>query len=434
MTELACMPGSIDLDVIRNCTSFAVINPEALNNRPRFNIVRDEPQPKKRVRPPTIKFPRIKKWNLEIFLERANIVHGERYDYSQIKEEHITSQMSKVPISCFQCGYRWNPDIGNHIHGTGCPECAGKVKWTAERFITKSKAIHGDKFNYELITSKHVESGQSNVPLICNICNHRWSPTIASHISGTGCPKCSGHVQWTWSQFLKEANEIHQHKYAYIGIDENTACASRSRVEIFCKTCKRQWDTTISHHIYDSAGCSRCAGNEKWTLENFVAAATKIHGIAYNYDLVKDEHIENNNSKIPVYCNTCKNTWYPSISHHINGGTRCPRCVFRGHSKAQIRWLESVMEEDGILIQHALSPEGEYRIPGVGRVDGYCKETKTCYEFMGVWWHGHPKYFHPDDIHPMNKIPYGVLYQRTLDRNKKIEDLGYTLVVKWEKD
>ena len=103
-----------------------------------------------------------------------------------------------------------------------------------------------------------------------------------------------------------------------------------------------------------------------------------------------------------------------------------------GYSIKAIQWLEEIMKEEQIFIQHA-GNVGEYSIPGTRfKVDGYCKETNTCYEFHGVYWHGHPSKFSPTDINPVNKKTYGELYQKTLERDQKIRDLGYNLVVMWE--
>ena len=50
-------------------------------------------------------------------------------------------------------------------------------------------------------------------------------------------------------------------------------------------------------------------------------------------------------------------------------------------SKASILWLESVSRNTGHPIRHAMSPEGEYRLPGSNyRVDGWDSENRICYE------------------------------------------------------
>lgn len=76
---------------------------------------------------------------------------------------------------------------------------------------------------------------------------------------------------------------------------------------------------------------------------------------------------------------------------------------------------------------------GEYKIPGTRySVDGYDPATKTVYEFHGTFWHGHPDFYRANDIHPCSNKTYGELYTRTLEREKQIRALGYTVIVVWE--
>ena len=65
--------------------------------------------------------------------------------------------------------------------------------------------------------------------------------------------------------------------------------------------------------------------------------------------------------------------------------------------------------------------------------DGYCKETNTIYEFHGDLWHGNPKLYDKNNISYFG-IKYGELYEKTLEREQLIKDLGYNLVVMWEYD
>ena len=90
------------------------------------------------------------------------------------------------------------------------------------------------------------------------------------------------------------------------------------------------------------------------------------------------------------------------------------------------------MKEQNIIIQYALSTAGEYKIPEIGKVDGYCRENNTVYEYHGDYWHGNPSIFNPDDINEVTKKSFGELYQKTVERDDKIRQTGYTLIVKWE--
>lgn len=179
--------------------------------------------------------------------------------------------------------------------------------------------------------------------------------------------------------------------------------------------------------------CNTCSSKCLYPckLERFKDIAKSVHNNKYNYELIRPPHILKLSSKIPILCNKCHNIWFPSITSHINGKD-CPNCVkSSGYSKAQIKWIKSIMERENIYIQHALSPEGEYYIQRVGKVDGYCKENNTVYEYHGNFWHGNPKIFNPVDIHPIVGRPYGELYYDTLARDQRIRDLGYNLITKW---
>lgn len=66
--------------------------------------------------------------------------------------------------------------------------------------------------------------------------------------------------------------------------------------------------------------------------------------------------------------------------------------------------------------------EGEYYIPGVGKVDGFCKETNTVYEFHGDYWHGNPDIFPLNNLFPSGKKgeTFGDINRKTSARDKLI--------------
>ena len=59
-------------------------------------------------------------------------------------------------------------------------------------------------------------------------------------------------------------------------------------------------------------------------------------------------------------------------------------------SKKALMWLVHRERTDGCTIQHGRNGR-EYRLPELPHlsVDGFCPETKTVYEFMGCYFHGH---------------------------------------------
>lgn len=74
------------------------------------------------------------------------------------------------------------------------------------------------------------------------------------------------------------------------------------------------------------------------------------------------------------------------------------------YSKSSIQWLEWMSSQHNVNIQHALNT-GEKHLPGTRyKLDGYCEETNTAYEYHGCVFHACPTCF-PDDreerVHPL---------------------------------
>ena len=72
------------------------------------------------------------------------------------------------------------------------------------------------------------------------------------------------------------------------------------------------------------------------------------------------------------------------------------------------------------------------------RVDGYCAEKNTVYEFHGNEFHGWPLHEYPHNKSPtdlnMYGFPYGELYAKTMVRMQAIKGEGYRVVYIFEHD
>jgi hypothetical protein len=268
------------------------------------------------------------KWTYELFLARAHEIHGDRFDYSNVRPEHVQGVKSKVPLNCRICDYDWSPTIYGHIHSQyGCPNCAGKVKWVYQVFLDRAKEIHGDKFDYSQITLDQVHGGKSHVPISCRTCRYAWTPTVDGHINGKyGCPNCHGCRPWQYDEFLIVARDIHGDKFDYSNVTPDHIRGRRSRLPINCRTCQYNWNPTLNTHIHGKKGCPNCYGNSPWTLPKFLDSAKQIHGDLYDYSKVTDGHVKNAKSHVPIFCLHCRNEWSPSILSHIDLSSGCPRC------------------------------------------------------------------------------------------------------------
>lgn len=275
-------------------------------------------------------------YDLARFRMRAEEVHGDKYDYSEVRQDHIKNAYSHVPIICNTCEYEWAPTINNHINNkTGCPDCSGNVKWTLIRVLRKCYMIHGIKFDYSQIGEEHIQGWNSHIPLKCNICRYKWSPTINDHInSKSGCPDCAGQVPWDLQRFTCRARQLHGAKYDYSQIAEYHFNGKDSKVLIKCNDCGTSWKVSIQSHINCRSGCPECAGVIPWELNSFIERGRQIHDDKYDYSQIGSQDVINCKSRILIICK-CGCKWKPRIKDHINKKSGCPKCA--GH----IAWVPS---------------------------------------------------------------------------------------------
>jgi G:T-mismatch repair DNA endonuclease (very short patch repair protein) len=64
-------------------------------------------------------------------------------------------------------------------------------------------------------------------------------------------------------------------------------------------------------------------------------------------------------------------------------------------------------------------------------VDGYCAETRTVYEFLGCFFHGHTCQPYRD-IPTVNEETLAERYERTMSRIEQIMSSGYKVTIMWE--
>ncbi|KAL5005275.1 hypothetical protein ScPMuIL_018731, partial [Solemya velum] len=96
-------------------------------------------------------------------------------------------------------------------------------------------------------------------------------------------------------------------------------------------------------------------------------------------------------------------------------------------SKISIQWLQWRSKKEGVVIQHALNV-GEKKLPGTRyKLDGYCAETNTAYEYHGCVFHTCPTCFptnRDQTFHPLTRQSMNELYALTLKKKSYIKSLG----------
>ena len=170
-----------------------------------------------------------RKKTLPEFIEQANKIHNNKYDYSlTVYVNGITKIQIICPISNHGMFEQRPADHINQKHG--CPKCGGSMVKTYGEFVADAKDIHGDKYDYS--KSKYV-NGTTKLIIICPILGHgEFKQTPNAHIySECGCPKCGGTMKGSTTEFVKAATLIHDGIYDYSKVQYEN---QRTRVIIIC--------------------------------------------------------------------------------------------------------------------------------------------------------------------------------------------------------
>ena len=359
------------------------------------------------------------------FIEKAVKKHGDKYNYSKVS---YTKCEDKVTIVCSEHG-EFEQIPSDHLSGNGCQRCGRKKcakthTSSTNKFIEKAKKIHGDKYNYSKVS---YTKAKNKVTIIC--AKHgEFQQTPDRHLHG-GCMNCgrekTGMARKSNTlEFIENAKKKHGDRYDYSKLEYTKAV---NKIIIICKDHGEFEQYAIVHST--GSGCPKCANNVQLSNDEFIEKAKSTHGDKYDYS--KSSYVKTN-QKVIIICKE-HGEFLQTPNHHL-GGQGCVPCSCVGFSKMQIEWLDYTAQFHGVSIQHARNG-GEHKIKTTKwQADGYCEETNTVYEFNGDFYHGNPEVYEPEYVNPVLKKSMGELYKSTIERENKIKELGYNLVVMWEYD
>jgi len=359
----------------------------------------------------------------EEWVNKSNIIHNNLYEYINLFKKD--DGYYYFNINCNLHG-AFEKRIANHINKKqGCPKCTFDkrgcaTKITLAEFIKKANKFHNNKYNYSLVEYK---SNNDKVKIICNL--HGVFEQLPSNHYKQGCRKCCKNVKITNDKFIERSKKIHGDKYDYSNLEY---IHITKPVKIICKVHGEFVQKPREH--FSGCGCYKCA-NRIVNTEDFIEKANVRHTNLYDYSKVEYKSAR---EKIIISCKT-HGEFLQSPNDHLNG-CGCQKCGLGNYSKICIEWLESIMKNENIFIQHA-NNGGEITIninKKLLKFDGFCKETNTVYEFFGDFWHGNPNKYNKDEINLVNKKTFGELYKETIQRLEIIKKEGYNTITIWESD
>lgn len=151
----------------------------------------------------------------------------------------------------------------------------------------------------------------------CNKCQNIFKQTPHSHLHGKSvCNKCSDDIKN--EEWIAKVRIVHNDLYSYT----NTRYInSTTHVEIICKT-HGPFKQLPKYHIKGS-GCAKCLGKHKYTTDEWIIEAKKIHGEKYIYSNVIYISCE---IKVDIIC-PIHGIFSQTPNHHLRGAG-CSKCGF----------------------------------------------------------------------------------------------------------
>jgi hypothetical protein len=193
--------------------------------------------------------------NQEDFIKKSCEKHGNKYDYSRVI---YINNSTKIIIICKEHG-EFEQTPAGHLCG-GCSKC-GHIKQSAinidnfrNKFIEKTKEVHGDKYNYSKV---NYQKAIEKVVIICDI-HGEFEQTPNSHLQGNGCYYCGIEIirnnQFkNQDQIIERFKKIHGNKYDYTKVEYKY---SKNKVIIICKE-HGEFEQTPHKHLF-GRGCPKC--------------------------------------------------------------------------------------------------------------------------------------------------------------------------------
>lgn len=302
----------------------------------------------------------------DTFIARARAKFGDTLDYSQMGYRNTTTN---ITIICPVHGpFQQTPN--EHLVSTGCPICTGLKPVTAEEFLTRARAQHGDRYDY---SQMDYQGWREPVAIRCAVHGIFWQQPKA-HAKGHGCPTCGGSTLLSLEDWLARAREVHGERYDYSQVRlVNTS----TKVTILCAK-HGPFEQRPVDHVLNAQGCPECAQKRPISATRFLARARQVHGDLYAYPL---EQYQGYRRPMAIVCQTHGVFWQTPIQH-IQIATRCPRCAHEAGSSRMEQALAEWLIDQGLTLER-----NDRTLLGGLEIDIYLPEHRLGIEFNGCYWH-----------------------------------------------
>lgn len=276
------------------------------------------------------------KLTTEEFIQRAQTVHGDKYDYSKVE---CVNALSKVCIICKKHGEFWQR-ASHHIEGRGCQKCAAEINGAKMRVWTEEKCFKEASRYTEMKSFRTMSKEAYNSAL-----KHHWLKNYTWLAYKIDMSKTKKKRQtYTQEEIIEKIRAIYGERYSYEKVEYR---AMKVPIALIC----HEKDVNGIEHgkfmmrpdniFSGKQGCPKCYDDRRSRLqrkprETFIEEAKILHGNLYEYHKV--EYV-NTNTKVCIVCKIHGDFWQ-TPSNHLKG-KGCPYCS--GNAK---KWNKETCEQE----------------------------------------------------------------------------------------
>lgn len=236
--------------------------------------------------------------------------------------------MTKPNYTCQNCNTQFQPKSPkkNRVPKFCCRDCYFEFRFkknpnkiTTKEFVIRSRAVHGDKYDYSKTT---YTKSRNKVVITCPV-HGDFEQAPLEHYGGFGCKECANDAKrLDREMFVEHSQKKHNNYYSYDKVGE-----VRDKKDILTITCPKHGDfEQRAYNHLAGRGCTYCGLKRKSlkaskTTEEFVADAIKVHGDKYDYS--KTVYTGTTN-KVLIVCHEHGDFWQLASGHLRGHG--CSEC------------------------------------------------------------------------------------------------------------
>ena len=167
--------------------------------------------------------------------------------------------LTKIKLRCLVDNHVWEVVINSLINGSGCPSCTNHVPYTKTTAEAKINEIVKDNYNFiEFVGG--FKNTKTKIKLYCPSCRYTWVNTMTNVVNaGQGCPCCVGLARHTHDTAKAKILSVIKDRYEFRGFVGGWVDRKKTRVILYCHTCKHEWQTSFMSVVGMGSGCPCCA-------------------------------------------------------------------------------------------------------------------------------------------------------------------------------